>query len=70
MDNYLSAEVLLPQGDKMVTGTVKSRKRNADGTVRGEGHSNPMLDTRVYHVEFPDRALRDCGASVRTGMEV
>ena len=44
-DQYIGAEVLLPQGDKMMTGRVTERKRSRDGEVKGKGHTNPMLDT-------------------------
>eukprot|EP00978_Attheya_sp_CCMP212_P043085 scaffold274875_cov40-Attheya_sp.AAC.1 len=35
-DNYLSAEVLLPYGDKMVSGKVVGRKRELDGSLKGK----------------------------------
>ncbi|CAJ1941748.1 unnamed protein product [Cylindrotheca closterium] len=52
-DRYLNAEVLLARGDNMATGKVTGRKREADGSLRGNGHAVPMLDTRTYTVEFP-----------------
>jgi len=53
-DRYISAKVLLPSGDEMLYGTVKSRKRDTDGRPIGRGHSNPVLDTSIYEVEFED----------------
>ena len=36
----------------MSYGTVKMRKRDADGNLIGKSHSNPMLDTSIYKVEM------------------
>jgi hypothetical protein len=54
MDNYLSTEVILPTGDALLRGRVKNRKRDANGNPIGKSNTIPILDTRVYNVEFPD----------------
>jgi hypothetical protein len=51
-DKYISARVCVPQGDNMMYGTVKNRKRDSDGELIGKTHKNPLLDTSVYEVEF------------------
>ena len=61
---YLNAEVMLARGDKMLTGKVTGRKREADGSMKGTGHAVPMLDTRKYVVEFPDGAEATYAANV------
>jgi len=53
-DQYVWAYVELPTGDKMQTGRVISRKRGADGDVKGVANTNPILDSRTYEVQFPD----------------
>ena len=54
-DRYLGAKVLLPQGGKMLEAKVMSRKRTSDGkTLVRTQNPNPLLDTRLYQVEFPD----------------
>ena len=63
-DQYVNAEVMLPKGDQIITGTVKSRKRKADGTPVGRESKNPILDTRVYEVQFPEGSLADYGANI------
>jgi hypothetical protein len=63
-DQYIGAEVLLPQGDKMVSGRVTGRKRHRDGEAKGHGHTNPMLDTRTYQVKFPDGAELEYAANI------
>ena len=63
-DTYLGAEVLLPCGDMMQTATVKRRKLSTSGDPIGQQNSNPILDTRVYQVEFPDGAEMEYAANL------
>lgn len=53
-DQYLTAEVMLPHGGEMAQARVISRKRDADGNLIGTRNPNPILDTRLYEVEYPD----------------
>ncbi len=64
LDEYISAHVLLPKGDSYVKGQVISRKRNADGNVRGKANANPILDSRVYEVQFSDGHTKEYAANV------
>jgi hypothetical protein len=57
LDEYLTAELLLPQGGELVRARVVKRKRDGDGIPVGKRNSNPILDTRQYDVEFPDGSL-------------
>mmetsp|Transcript_15766 Transcript_15766/g.22509 ORF Transcript_15766/g.22509 Transcript_15766/m.22509 type:complete len:126 (+) Transcript_15766:2432-2809(+) len=43
-----------PRGDRSELGRVKDRKRNADGLYIGRKHKIPLLDSRVYVVQFPN----------------
>jgi hypothetical protein len=52
--NYISAEVCLPKDGAEVIGTVVTRKKDCDGNPIGKSNSNPILDTRLYQVIFPD----------------
>jgi hypothetical protein len=45
-DEYLSAEVLLPNMGEMTKAKVVGRKRDAEGNPIGLRNANPMLDTR------------------------
>ena len=57
-ENYLNAEVLLPQnGAHMRAAKVIGRAKDIDGMSLGDYDSNPYLDTRVYDVMFPDGAV-------------
>jgi hypothetical protein len=53
-DNYVSAEILFPRGNQMARGRVVSRKQDVSGQPIGRAHSNPILDTRQYNVQFDD----------------
>ena len=53
-DPYLNAEVLLPINGERKTAKVKFRKRDSEGNVIGKAAEHPILDTRLYVVEFPD----------------
>ena len=63
-DNYIGADVTLPAGEKWTSGRVKRRKRNPDGSDLGRANANPILDTRVYEVEFEDGAMAEYSANV------
>ena len=51
-DYYTGIEILLPRGDEMARGHVVARSKDANGNVMGRSHTNPILDTRMYQVEF------------------
>ena len=59
-DKYLNAQVILPHNGNHVEGIIKSRKRTSDGKfLVGKGNVNPLLDSRIYNVEFPDGAVEE-----------
>jgi hypothetical protein len=53
-DAYISAQLILPAGDSQILGTVTARKRDHHGNPVGVGNRNPILNTHVYEVTFPD----------------
>lgn len=55
-DGYLTASVMLPRGGEVLQAQVVARKRDSNGNPIGKAHSNPILDTREYEVEFEDGA--------------
>jgi Reverse transcriptase (RNA-dependent DNA polymerase) len=63
-DGYITSQVLLPRGDDMKLGTVRQRKRDENNTPIGTGHDNPVLDTRIYEVEFGDGQVLEYSANV------
>ncbi len=48
----------------MTTGKVRGRKRENDGSLRGTGNNNPILDTRSYMVSFEDGSEAEYSANV------
>ena len=64
MDEYISASVLLPRGEDVVRAKVVGRMHGRDGNPLGMRHSNPILDTREYQVEFPDGSTATYAANV------
>lgn len=65
-DTLLSAELLLPKGNVLVPAKVISRKQDNSGNPIGTAHANPLLDTRVYKVEYLDGHTESCAANIIT----
>ncbi len=63
-DQYITAKVMLPRGDVLEKAIVTSRKRDANGALIGRANANPLLDTRVYEVQFSDGASSEYSANV------
>ena len=63
-DAYLTAQVCLLLEDHYTIGNVKHHKRDKDGNLLGTAQTNPILDTHVYEVEFPDGQVMEYAANV------
>ena len=51
---------MLPRGDGYNEAVIKKRKRAANGNyLIGREDTNPILDTRLYEVEFADGGIGD-----------
>ena len=62
-DYLIHAEVLLPQGEEFQSAKVKGRSKDINGTSIGTFDSNPILNSIVYDVEFPDGAVKQYAAN-------
>ncbi len=63
-DKWINTSVPIPHAGELVPGTVKRRKRDGEsGLLVGKANENPLLDTRVYEVEMPDRMYVDYHAN-------
>ena len=62
--NYLDAQVLPYFGEDQKTAKSKPRKREGNGKRMGQLHSNPILNTRLYDVEFPDGTEKKFTANI------
>ena len=54
----------LPHGGERWRATLKGRKRDADGRPIRKQHPKPLLDTRLYEVEFPDGSTKAITANL------
>jgi hypothetical protein len=65
LDEYIGVQVVIPGRDAQpVLATVKKRKRDHDGNPSGTQNPNPILDTRVYELEFPDGRLEEYAVNI------
>jgi hypothetical protein len=54
-ETYLNMELALPrEGGEVQFGRVVKRMRDKDGLPIGTANDNPILDSRMYEVEFQD----------------
>jgi hypothetical protein len=54
-DTYVNMELAVPRdGDGPEYAKVTRRLRDKDGLPIGKANKNPILDTRMYEVEYPD----------------
>ena len=55
-DQYLNMELSVPRGDNPNPqyAKVTKRLRDADGIPIGTANENPILDSRMYEVEYQD----------------
>eukprot|EP00957_Ditylum_brightwellii_P210522 15365069-Ditylum_brightwellii.AAC.2 len=54
-ERIINAEVQLHHEDNLTTGKVKRRVLGHSNTTTGSWYDNPMLNSIVYEVEFPDK---------------
>ena len=53
-DNYIPAQVILPSKDTQLLGTITATKKDLHGNPIGISNKNPILDTRIYKITYPD----------------
>ena len=58
-DQWINAELNLPQGNTMKSAKVISQSKNLDGEEVGSYNENPFLNTLVYDVQFPDGKIKE-----------
>ena len=63
-DPYIGVEILLPEGDQHTSATVLKRARGNDGLPIGRRHVNPILDTRLYEVEYSTGRIEQIQANL------
>ena len=63
-DEHLGLELLFPNKGEMKPGKVVSRKRDHTGHLIGRQNPNPILDTRIYEIQFNDGTYADYNANI------
>ncbi len=63
-DLLINDEVLLPQGDSQQMAKVIRRSIDSDVIVIGEFDENPILNSLVYDVEFPNSVVKQYAMNV------
>lgn len=64
-DNYLNTEVAIDRGgEHPQLARVTKRLRDHRGNPIGTAHSNPILDTRMYEVEYADGYKQSLAANI------
>eukprot|EP00957_Ditylum_brightwellii_P126095 9612311-Ditylum_brightwellii.AAC.1 len=58
-DRIINAEVQLHHQDHLTTGKVKRRALGPNGKTAGSYHDNPILNSTVYEVKFPDGKIKE-----------
>ena len=64
-DQYIQMELALPQSDSLEPQLARVTKqlKDANGISIGTADQNPLLDTRMYEVEFADREKASVAAN-------
>ena len=63
-DLLINAEVLLPEGEHKHMAKVLRRAVDEDGNLVGTFNEFPALNTLLYDVEFPDKAIKQYAANL------
>jgi hypothetical protein len=65
LDTYIGAQVVVPGRDSQpILAKVRKRKRDSSGEPIGNANPNPILDSRIYELEFPDGRLEEYGVNI------
>ena len=63
-DQYIEAEIMFPRRDEMARDHVVTQSHDASGNIMGAAQANPIMDTRLYQVEFIGFEVTELTANV------
>jgi hypothetical protein len=65
-DPYVGMEMAMSRGaeGELMHATVRKRVRDEDGTPVGRAHTNPLMDSRKYEVEYLDGHVEELTANL------
>ena len=58
-DLLINAEISLPKGEKLSMGKFIRRSIDEHGKLIGTYDDNPVLNSHIYEVEFPDGEIKE-----------
>jgi hypothetical protein len=65
LDEYIGSQIVIPNKEAVpVLAIVKKRKRDALNQPIGTKNDNPILDSRIYELEFPDGRIEEYSVNV------
>jgi hypothetical protein len=64
LDPLINAEIISPQGDGIAYASVMEKMRAHDGSSIRSRNKNPLLDSRIYVVKFPDGEMKYVGYNI------
>ena len=65
LDEYIGSQIVIPNKEAVpVLAIVKKRKRDALNQPIGTKNENPILDSRIYELEFPDGRIEEYSVNV------
>ena len=63
-DTLINNEVLIPHGEELLIAKVLRQSVNKQGKGIGNTDDNPILNTLIYDVEFPEGNIKKYSANV------
>ena len=60
----INADILLQQGEKLQKEKIIGRTVSPQGKTMGPNHKNPILNSIIYDVEFPDSEVKEYAANI------
>ena len=63
-DLFINAKISLPKGEKLRMGKFIRRSVDEHGKLIGTYDDNPLLNSHIYEVEFPDREIKEFAANI------
>ena len=60
----INTEIVANHNDQLQAGQVKWRTLGLDGKTIGRYHENPIMNSLIYDVEFPDGQIKEYAANV------
>ena len=64
IEEFMHAEIYMPQGTQNEIAKVIGRKRNLDNNHTGHRHQNPICDSQLFTMEFPDGEQQDVAYNI------